>query len=177
MSTNDPSPSTDSLSIRPASPEDAELVTAVLSASYRVLWRGHYSDADLETVLPLVTKAQPRLLASHRFFLVFAGDQIAGCGGWSKDLPGKPGHVIEGTGHIRHFGVDPAHLRKGIGHMIYRACLDQAVQAGIVRLEAWSSLQAVPFYQRLGFRIIEPFDVEMGRGVRLAAVRMLTDLR
>lgn len=177
MSTNEPQPPADDLRIRPAGPEDADLVTAVLTASYGALWRGHYTDADLEAVLPLVTLAQPRLLASHRFFLVFAGGQAAGCGGWSEDVPGKPGHVVEGTGHIRHFGVDPAHLRKGIGHMLYRACCDQAVQAGIVRLEAWSSLQAVPFYQRLGFRIIEPFAIEMGNGMRLASVRMSTDLR
>lgn len=163
------------LTVRPATLADETGVTAVLTASYTRLWQDHYAASDLAVLLPLVTKAQPHLLASGRFFLALEGDRVAGCGGWSVEAPGKSGKVTPGLGHVRHFAVHPDHLRKGVGRAIYNACLSQARDAGAVRMEAWSSLQAVAFYERLGFRVIEHFTVDFPGGVGLASVRMIAD--
>jgi GNAT superfamily N-acetyltransferase len=166
----------DDFAIRLAGPENAADVTAVLTASYGELWRGHYRDAELDVVLPKITQAQPRLLASGRFYLACDGAAIAGCGGWSHEPPAKTGKTIAGTGHLRHFGVHPDHLRKGVGRALYRACAGQARIEGVKHFEALSSLQAVPFYQRLGFRLIEQFEIELADGIRLTAMRMAAEL-
>jgi GNAT superfamily N-acetyltransferase len=164
-----------SLAVRPATPDDAGNITAVLEASYTHLWQGHYAASDLEVLLPMVTRAQPQLLASGRYFIAVADGQYAGCGGWSTAVPGTSGQIIPGCGHIRHFAVHPDHLRKGVGRALYDACLSQARGEGLARLEAWSSLQAVPFYERLGFEIAEHFTVEFPGGVGLGSVRMIAD--
>lgn len=158
-----------------ATPADAAEVTEVLSASYSRLWQGHYAESDLAALLPLVTQANPQLLASGRFFLAVSDGRCAGCGGWSIAAPGKSGRITPGLGHVRHFAVHPDHLRKGVGSAIYNACLSQARDEGLVRMEAWSSLPAVPFYERLGFRVIEHFTVQFPGGVGLASVKMIAD--
>lgn len=163
------------LTIRPATIDDADDVTAVLAASYTLLWQGHYASSDLEVLLPLVTRAQPRLLGSGCYFVALSDGRYAGCGGWSLTVPGAPAKIIPGCGHIRHFAVHPDHLRKGVGRALYDACLSQARDEGLTRLEAWSSLQAVPFYESLGFEIVEHFTVDFPGGVGLASVRMIAD--
>ncbi|MCY0094070.1 GNAT family N-acetyltransferase [Hoeflea ulvae] len=161
------------LKVRLATAADEMDVTAVLTASYTRLWQGHYAASDLEILLPLVTRAQPQLLSSGRFFVALADGELAGCGGWSLAAPGTSGRVTPGCGHVRHFAVHPDHLRKGVGRALYTACLSQARDQGCSRMEAWSSLQAVPFYERLGFRVIEHFTIDFPGDVGLASVRMI----
>lgn len=164
-----------SLAVRPATSADEDVVSAVLETSYTKLWQGHYAASDLEVLLPMVTRAQPQLLASGRYFLALLEDQYAGCGGWSTAVPGTSGKIIPECGHIRHFAVHPDHLRMGVGRALYDACLSQVHEEGLARLEAWSSLQAVPFYERLGFKVIEHFTIDFPGGVGLASVRMIAD--
>lgn len=163
------------VTVRPATSADEDVVSAILEASYTNLWQGHYAEADLEALLPMVTRAQPQLLASGRYFLALSEDQYAGCGGWSLAVPGPSGKIIPGCGHIRHFAVHPDYLRKGVGRALYDACLSQARDEGLARLEAWSSLQAVPFYERLGFKVIEHFTLDFSGGGGLASVRMIAE--
>lgn len=47
--------------------------------------------------------------------------------------------------------VDPFHHGKGIGKMLVLALQQQATNAGVTRLSLSASLNAVPFYKRLGF--------------------------
>lgn len=165
------------IAIRPARPEDLEDVTTVLAASYETLWRGHYDDAELDALLPVVTRANPGLLASGRYFLAIDDAVPAGCGGWSPEFPGGEGRVEPGLGHIRHFGVHPDHLRKGIARRIHEACLAQALAEGITRMEAWSSFPAVEFYESLGYRVIGPISAKMPEPLPpLRSIRMQHDI-
>ena len=165
----------ENLSIKQASIADEAAVTDVLTASYAGLWAGHYSRRDLDVLLPMVTRAQPQLLESGHFFVAARNGHCAGCGGWSVAAPGKDGKITPGTGHVRHFAVHPQHVRKGVGRALYDACLAQARSLGLVRMEAWSSLQAVPFYKSLGFREIERFTVDFPGGIGLQSVRMVAE--
>jgi len=165
----------ENLTIRPATIADEAMVSGVLAESYASLWQDHYSRSDLDVLLPLITRAQPQLLESGRFFVAISNRQCAGCGGWSLAVPGRTDEIIPGTGHVRHFAVHPDHLRKGVGRALYSACLAQARNLGLVRMEAWSSLQAVPFYAGLGFREIEPLTIDFPDGIALQSVRMIAD--
>ncbi|MBA4174894.1 MAG: GNAT family N-acetyltransferase, partial [Hyphomicrobium sp.] len=55
------------LSIRVATPEDREAVTRLLQRSYPALMAGSYEPAVLAAALPLMTQANPALLASGTF--------------------------------------------------------------------------------------------------------------
>lgn len=162
--------------IRTARPEDAEAVTGLLEACYPTLFAAGYEPQILSPALPRMTKANPRLLASGNFFVAEnESGAIVGCGGWSKEQPGSNDHH-ESEGHIRHFATHPDWLRRGIARAIIDRSIDQARAAGISRLECYSSLVAVRFYEAVGFEVIGPWTVELGPGVTLPGCLMRREI-
>ncbi len=137
--------------IRPAVPEDASAVEAVSKASYEHHFPAAYDAEVLHVVLPIITKANGSLLQSGRFFVAETAEgAVVGCGGWSEERPGTRERDSE-TAHLRHFAVGPSAGGAGVGRQIFEACHQQAQNAGLTRLEVWSSLNAARFYARMGF--------------------------
>ncbi len=164
------------LSIRIATPEDAPAVDALLKRSYGRLLREDYPAEILIAALPLMTRSNPRLLASGTYFAVEdETGQLIGAGGWT---PWAPGNMADtpGLGHIRHVATDDRAVRRGVGRMILQRCIDEAKAAGLERLEALSTLTAASFYEAMGFEDIEPVAVAMGPDVLFPSIRMLRDL-
>lgn len=158
--------------IRVATPDDHSAVSELFEASYSVLLQGHYQRAELEAALPLLTRANPMLLASGTFFVANSVQaSVVGCGGWTRERPGK-GDTDSRLAHIRHFAIDPGYTRRGIGRALYEACETQARRAGIERFECYASLNAEGFYVALGFERIETIDLELAGGKTLPAVWM-----
>jgi len=157
---------------RIATVEDAPGVTALLEASYPVLFAADYEHDMLAPALPRLTKANPRLLASGNFFVAESvNGAIVGCGGWSKERPGT-NEIRDGEGHVRHFATHPDWLRCGIGRTIIDHCFEQARAAGLRRLECYSSRVAVQFYQAVGFSVVKPMTIELGPDVTLPGLLM-----
>ena len=76
--------------LRVATPEDEEAVASVLGPSYTLLMAAAYPPDLLARTLPSITRANPALLSSGRYYLVEAETgEPAGCGGWSPDPPGR----------------------------------------------------------------------------------------
>lgn len=149
------------IKIRVANPGEADAITALLQASYSVLLATHY-DADLlARLLPLMARANDRLLASGTYYVAERGADLVGCGGWSHERPGT-GEVVPGLAHIRHVAVHPGHARAGIGRALMDHCFRAARTDGVTRLECYSSLNAVDFYRAAGFEISGPIDAEIG---------------
>lgn len=152
---------TDKIAVRIATPQDAPGVGALLSVSYPALMQAAYGEDVLAAALPLMTRANPALLASGTFYLVEndAG-HIIGCGGWTAERPGT-GAVVPGLAHIRHFATHPEWTGRGIGRAIYAICTDAARLSGIGRFECYSSLNATDFYASLGFERVRQVEVPM----------------
>ncbi|ACL61142.1 GNAT family N-acetyltransferase [Methylobacterium nodulans] len=163
--------------LRPAQPEDADAVEALLAASYPVLMRSAY-DADLlARALPIMLRASPTLLRSGTYHVAQTAEgQLVGAGGWTLARPGAPAPIDPTLGHIRHFATHPAWTRRGIGRALLARCAADAQAAGVRQFECWSSRVAVAFYAAFGFRIVEPILVAMGPEVEFPAVRMLCPL-
>ncbi|WP_299005093.1 GNAT family N-acetyltransferase [uncultured Shewanella sp.] len=68
--------------------------------------------------------------------------------------------------------VDPSHHGKGIGKALALALQQQAINAGITRLSLSASLNAVPFYKRLGFIEQASHFWQHPSGVKLECVPM-----
>lgn len=162
--------------IRIASPTDREAVEGLLGASYCALFKDGYDENILARALPIITRANPALLSSERFYIAESGNVITGCGGWSIDRPGT-GEIENGLGHVRHFAVHPNWLRQGIGKAILARSIGDARRNGVVRLECNASLVAVEFYEALGFRDIGPAVANLGGGSLLPGRLMLLDIR
>ena len=158
--------------VRIATLEDAPAIGAVLRASYTALMAGAYAAEVLARTLPAMTRANPKLLGSGRYYLVEAPTgECLGCGGWS-DHPPDGLETNPRRAHIRHFATHPEWTGRGVGRMIYEQCEADARAAGFTAFEAYSSLNGEPFYAALGFWRLEPIETPMPGGTKLPAIRM-----
>jgi GNAT superfamily N-acetyltransferase len=175
-STQRQSAMTSPVSIRTASSDDRNGVTALLKASYPALMRFAYDDSILNVALPFMTVAQPTLLQSGSYYVAESiGGLIVGCGGWTKERPGSS-EVRPGLGHIRHFGVHPDWTRRGVGQRIYLRCEEDARVEGMKKLECYSSLNGEAFYAALGFSRLGKIEVEMPDGVNFPSIHMVAKI-
>lgn len=148
------------VTVRVADPGDGPAVEQILRASYGPLMGGAYDAALLARVLPVITRANPRLLASGSFYLAEDGGEAVGCGGWTREAP-ESGEVVPAVAHIRHFGVTAASARRGVGRALYARCEADARAAGITRFECHSSLNGQAFYAAMGFTAVRSIAPEM----------------
>ena len=158
--------------LRIATPEDQSPVSDLLNASYPSLMPSSYEEDVLAAALPIMTRANPALLSAGTYYVAQTkGGLIVGCGGWTRERPGK-GDVAPALGHIRHFATHPEWTGRTIGRSIYALCEEQARSAGVRRFECYSSLNAEGFYAALGFRSVRQIEIPVGRGVTLPSVLM-----
>lgn len=154
-----------------ATSDDAEAISAVLAASYGVLFRGWYDGQLLDDILPIITRADPVLLASGQYYTGIIDGGIVACGGWSPAAPGTK-KARPGIGHVRHFATHPDHVGQGFGRAIMNQSIAQALATGIDQFECLSSLPAEAFYAALGFVAVEKAAVPLGPTLRMPAVAM-----
>ncbi len=158
--------------LRIATLEDSDAVSSVLTPSYAQLMAAAYPPDLLARTLPAITRANPALLESGRYYLVEAATgEPAGCGGWSADPPGRKDEDPE-RAHIRHFATHPDWTRRGVGRLLYDRCAADAEAAGFTMFEAWASLNGESFYAALGFRPLGRIETQMPGGVLFPAIRM-----
>lgn len=161
-----------SFEIRVATPGDEAAVGNLLAASYAALLHDHYPPALLAAALPLITRANPVLLASGTYYLAkAAGGHIVGCGGWTPERPGS-GDISPGIGHLRHFATHPDWTLNGIAAAILGRSIGEAAARAIPVLECFSTRQAEGFYARAGFRRLAEVEVPFAPDVHFPAVYM-----
>ena len=163
----------ESLRVRPAGPSDITEIDALLARSYPVLLKADYAPSVLVTTIPLISKAQPRLVTSGTYFVVVDfKDAVVGAGGWTRSGPpgfaSGPGQI----GHVRHVVSDHRRLHEGIGRRLMEHVFLTARAAGVTQLECFSTLTAVPFYAALGFSELGPMTVQLRAGIDFPAVHM-----
>ena len=90
------------IAVRPSTRADIGAIDALLGRSYPQLLKADYPPSALVTVLPLMTRAQPGLVASGRYWVAEQDGRLLGAGGWSEALPGG--------------GRSSPHLRAAHGH-------------------------------------------------------------
>lgn len=163
---------TDTLTVRPATLDDLAGVDALLGRSYPALLKGSYPPSLLVTAIPLISKAQPRLLASGTYFVVEDGDEIVGAGGWTRAMPGAGGAGRSAVGHIRHVVTDHRRVRRGIGRKLMMRVLASASDAGVRRMDCLSTLMAEPFYAACGFQTLGPVTLNLRAGIDFPAIHM-----
>lgn len=161
--------------------------------------------ADLPALAPLIEAAigqllgavlTPAQLAASRaimgfdsqlvddgtYFVVEAGDRIAGCGGWSRRAtayggdhsPGRDARLLDPAAEparIRAMYTHPDFARQGIGRLILGLCEAAARAEGFRRLELTATVAGEPLYAACGFRPLERFEDTSG-GAPVPLVRM-----
>ena len=159
------------LSVRTAVPGDLAALDALFGLAYPALLKADYPPSVLVTAIPLISRANPRLLASGTFYVVETEGRIVGAGGWTRAAPGGAG-AAHGVGHVRHVVTDERMTRRGIGRALMTRVIDRAREAGIARLDCQSTLTAVAFYSAMGFERVGPVLVPLRPGIDFPAVAM-----
>lgn len=160
----------DTIAIRTSRLADLAAADALFARSYPSQLKEHYPASVLVLALPLISKAQPKLLASGTYFVAETeAGQLVGAGGWSR---GRRKDVAQ----VRHVVTDKAHARRGIGRALMTHVFRTARDAGVRHMQCQSSLTAVPFYEVLGFRRLGPIEVPLAPGISFPAVAMEREL-
>jgi len=158
-------------SVRLATTYDLPALDQLYARSYPRLLKADYPPSLLVTVVPLFSKAQPRLVSSGSYFLAETPEGVClGAGGWTKR--GPMGEHQEGLGHIRHFATDPDALRQGVGAEIMNHCLAQATDQKITEMSCYSTRTALTFYEAMGFRKKGEMAIEITQAIRFPAIWM-----
>jgi N-acetylglutamate synthase-like GNAT family acetyltransferase len=165
----------DSLTLRLARPDDLRGVDRLLARSYPRLLKADYPPSIMVTLVPLIARARPELLASGRYFVVAdAAGRVLGAGGYSLSAPVSA--VQRALGHIRHVATDPDVTRQGIGRRLMAAVFSAAQAEGVQRFECLSTRTAVPFYAAVGFRVVRPVAVPLTPALSFPAVQMVREV-
>lgn len=164
------------VAVRIATPADEGRVEALLEASYPSLMAGYYDPAVLRAALPLMTRANPALLAGGTYYLAETAERgLVACGGWTRERP-DGGTISPGIGHVRHFATHAHDVGRGFGRAIYLRCARDARAAGLRYLHCYASLNAEGFYAALGFAARRRIAVPLRAGLLLPAVLMVRSL-
>ncbi|MEO1549465.1 MAG: GNAT family N-acetyltransferase [Pseudomonadota bacterium] len=160
------------LTMRPATRADLPAIEHLLSKSYGRLLAQDYPPSVMVTAVPLISRAQPKLVASGTYYMVFRDHDLLAVGGWTRATP--HGQWGDNTlGHVRHVATDPGATRQGAATALLRRCQDEARAAGLSGLHCMSTRTAEPFYRALGFAVLGAREIALGQGILFPAVEMV----
>jgi len=166
---------------RIATTDDLVLLEAVMDAAISELQKGFLSPEEIESSRAIMG-IDTQLIKDGTYYVVFDGDVVAGCGGWSRratlyggdHTPGRDPDLLDPTvdaARVRAMYTNPAHARRGVGRLILSLCQQAAKDEGFTRLELMGTMSGEPLYTKYGFVPIERLTDDRG-GVAVPLVKM-----
>jgi putative acetyltransferase len=155
------------IAVRRAVPDDATTVATVhVAAVSGERGRGDYGDAQLAAWAIAQRAETLRERIGPRLFLI-AECQSEPIGYAQLDIAARV---------LRSVYVVPRWQRQGTGALLVRAVLAAARDASLDRIELDSSLNAVPFYEALGFEALGKVEHGLPGGALMTCVHMAQTL-
>lgn len=140
------------LEIRPLSVDDLSTARYVVSAAFARAAGEHYSASDVDAFADFVRSPHySDILLGNRAYAAWVGSEMVGVAAWS------PGEQRSPTARVLALFVHPLFGGHGIGTRLEEYIADEAIASGYRALEASVTLNAVAYFERLGF-------IEMRRG-------------
>jgi GNAT superfamily N-acetyltransferase len=169
--------------IRLAMAAEIPALKTLIELSVRTLQAGDYSPEQMDGALGTVLGVDSQLVADGTYFVAVAGEQIVGCGGWSKRRtlfgsdhgPGREDAFLDpltDRAKIRAFFIHPEWARRGVGSAILRACENAAVAAGFAGFELGATLTGEKLFRVRGYQTVERIEVPLANGLSLPVIRM-----
>src|SRR5262245_27537455 len=153
--------------IRAAQTHDSPAISALIASSARGLSRQDYNEEQIEAAVTSIFGVDSELISDGTYFVAEAGDELVGCGGWSRrrTLFGGDQAASREVGFldpakdaakIRAFFVHPNWARRGVGQALLERCEQEAQAAGFRALELMSTLPGLNFYRAMGYEASAP---------------------
>jgi GNAT superfamily N-acetyltransferase len=169
------------LTHRVATADDIPALEAVMDAAIGELQRGFLTPDQIASSR-MIMGLDRQLIVDGTYFVVEHGDEVAGCGGWSRratlyggdHTPGRDAALLDPSNEparVRAMYTNPAFARRGVGRLILKLCEDAARAEGFTRLELMATLSGQPLYAAYGFAPIEAIEDDRG-GAAVPLVRM-----
>jgi len=169
------------LTHRIAAPADIPALSAVMDAAIAELQKGFLDPAQIESSR-MIMGLDRQLVADGTYFVVEAGDAIAGCGGWSRratlyggdHTPGRDAALLDparDAARVRAMYTHPDFARRGVGRLILDLCEAAAGAEGFTRVELMATLSGRALYSQCGYVDVEAIEDDRG-GAAVPLVRM-----
>jgi GNAT superfamily N-acetyltransferase len=169
--------------IRHATTGDIPAMQSLIARSAHGLSAGDYSAAQVDGALAGAFGVDTQLLRDRTYFVVQAGEELVGCGGWSwrrtlfgsdarADRDPEPLDPAHEAAKIRAFFVHPDWARRGIGTALLERCEREAVARGFRRFELMATLPGVRLYGARGYVGAPPIQWAMPGGLSIEFVPM-----
>lgn len=166
------------IAIRAAGLGDYLTLLDMQTRSMRQLGRAFYSAREIDALINRIGTLDA-VLEDGRSWVALVDGVIAASGGWSLRRPGYARCEVGDAAapdpprpSIRAVFCDPAHARRGLGRRLMARLEQDILTAGYAAVDLVGTLNAVSFCAALGFRGARPVVLDLGGGVRLAAVAM-----
>ncbi|MFT4930015.1 MAG: putative acetyltransferase [Phenylobacterium sp.] len=139
------------LSIRKLNSGEEQALWQIFFHTVRNINIRDYSQAQVEAWAPDGYDENywlPRIAKINPFVVVLGGEVVAYAD-------------IQPTGYIDHFFCHHQHQGKGIGKALFNHLLETAKKQNITKLTTHASKTAKPFFEKLGFSLIKPQQVDV----------------
>jgi putative acetyltransferase len=158
------------ITVRPMEPFEGSTFLEMHSRSVRGLGAHSYSPEVLDA---WAAKFDPVAITA---FLRNPDNEIR----LIAEIDGTPaglGAIVVSKSELRACYVVPEAVRRGVGAAIVREIERIARQHALKELELLASLNAQPFYERLGYKSEEQTSHVFSSGIRMPAIRMRKRLK
>jgi GNAT superfamily N-acetyltransferase len=124
-----------------------------------------------------------QLIADGTYYVVRHGEEIVGCGGWSRRATlfggdhsaGRDAALLDPAveaARIRAMYTKPGWERRGIGRLVLATCEAAAAAEGFKSCELASTMGGEPLYLACGYALIEAFAAPTSSGLEIPLRRM-----
>lgn len=132
----------DDVQVRAATPDDADAISALVTALSREFIIPDLSDEGAGNLLRSMTPeaTRERIAGDFRYHVAEAGGELVGFVATCHNT------------HLYHLFVAKSHQRRGLSRRLWEAARDTCLEAGnATRFTVNSSRYALPVYERFGF--------------------------
>jgi putative acetyltransferase len=156
------------LRLRPFAVDDIDVVVELRNRAFDELSGDAYTPAQKAALRENRAERDyaEDLLRNHIMLGFDEGLGLVAMGGWIA-MPDDPE-----IGRIRKLAVHPATARRGLGRYMVEDAEQRARDAGCKRFIVRASINAVPFYESLGYRVTELGTMKAGGGVDIPMAMM-----